>query len=100
MNCVSLLSPLNSDCFVVERKEKNDKMVNYNYIDLCTGFCKILATGLNRHCNDFHIWKSTNNYFVYMYMYMQHTGMYDYSPLAPIHSVIRLSIHIAGRVLK
>ena len=35
MNCVLLPCPLNSGCFVVERKEKNDKMVNYNYIDLC-----------------------------------------------------------------
>ncbi len=28
-------------------------------VTVCTGFCRILATGLNRHSNDFHIWKST-----------------------------------------
>ena len=35
---------------------------NGNAIPDLSGFCKILATGLNRHCNDFHIWKSTADY--------------------------------------
>ena len=63
---------------------------------------KILATGLNRHCNDFHIW--TIIFCVHNYvLYMQHTGIYDYPPLAPIppsslkfafrYSIIRLSVH-------
>ena len=35
---------------------------NHSQLLIATGFCKILATGLNRHCKDFHIWKSTADY--------------------------------------